>query len=524
MKLFIKNTLFFIFITIITLLSLFFIYQSYISYKSYKIAQNADIYLPHIKNTDELLNKIEQECALSAFYLAKNAKVDFSQIQIGRDETDKAIKKADKFIKESPKFLKDLQYVRSRVDVASSDYKDIIFTYYKNELSNPLLKEIDTNIQELSFGVEELKTKLQNYNKLINKRNNISREKSFITYILVTSKKMDNQDMNLWDKILAKKALDESSSSDMIAIAQGITTGNYNIDIKTWLENSNNKIIQVLDNQEKVYNSLYSKIKTKKSSPQTLLFNLIITLFLLYILFTLLKSHKKSTVKKSSNKDIVKKVHISSNKNRITDKPNAELPANLKTPIHGKRSTDIPSTNSIQKENKTYIHNEEATIKSFNPMEEFAHTINHFVEKTSKKDIGFKYLLDPTIPSYCIGDIEKIQEAMHYLSNYTINSSNSKNFLTLNIENIAQTKMENAIMISLNQSNHHMPEEEIKEILDAKYETLYKKSIDSRKFNKLKINLLEASHLISKIDGRFKIKQSQDHSTDFQITVNLKRK
>ncbi len=332
MKYFIKSLFLFLITTIITLLSGFFIYQSYLSYKSYQIAQNADVYLPYIKNTNEVLKKIEQECALSAFYLAKDAKVDFSQMQSSRDETDNAIKNSTKFIEKSPKFLSNLQYVRSRVDVASSDYKDIIFTYYQNELSNTLLKEIDENIKELSFGVSNLKQQLNRYNTLITKRNNISKEKSFITYILTTSKKMDKEDMNFWDKMLSKKEIDKSSLNDRVSVTKGITSGNYEIDLKSWLENSNRRIIGVMDNEEKVYNFLISKVINKTSAPQTLIYNVALSLLLLSFLYYLFRLQKINSIKKEFSKDIIKKIDI--NKNRITDKQNSEISA----PLESRRS------------------------------------------------------------------------------------------------------------------------------------------------------------------------------------------
>ncbi len=191
----------------------------------------------------------------------------------------------------------------------------------------------------------------------------------------------------------------------------------------------------------------------------------------------------------------------------------------------GQRATDIPLTNSLQnKVFQTYTGDNGKTIQSFNPMEEFAHIINNFIEKTSKKNIGFKYTLDQTIPTYCIGDINKIHEAFHFLTNYAIKSSNSRTFLTLNIENIAQTKMESAIRFSLNQSNTHINNEEIKQIHDAKYDSIYKSLVDSAKLSKAKINLLKVSNLTRSMDGGFQIKNDENNSSNFQITLNLRRK
>jgi hypothetical protein len=190
--------------------------------------------------------------------------------------------------------------------------------------------------------------------------------------------------------------------------------------------------------------------------------------------------------------------------------------------IEKKRATDIPLTN-IQ-EMQTYEKSDLDDYPiSFNPVEEFARIINQFKEKTSEKDIGFIYKIDPTIPTHCIGEISKINRALLHLLRYTIQSSNYKNIITLSIDNIAQTKFENAIRFSLNQTNNHLTEDEIRKIHSAKHPMIYSEIKNKIKLSPAKENLVKLNKIISTISGNFKILSDKKDETNLQITVNLKR-
>ena len=544
MKTVINKTIFFTALVITALLSGYFMYQSYLAYKSYQIAQNADTYISYIKESNEVLKKIEHECSSSALYLGKNGKIDFSRVEKSRNNTDHTLKGIEKFILDNPKFLSDLQYVRSRVDVVSSDYRDILISYYQDEISNAILKEIKERTEALSLGLSNLKKELYAYNNFIVYRNSMAKERSFITYILSSSKKMDTQDLLLWEEMLAKEKFPTSTEiqenlqlqnfskfdSDLrVYIARGITTGNYQISSQKWLEKANQKRDRVIQSEEKLYNHIQSQLTNETSYPKALLYNSAFALFTLLSFFTLIRSQKTQSNKRETNQDIVRKreVYDTSNKEIIHKRRMSDTPKNNslfdEVQYQGvqQRSTDIPLTNTAQVKRPNIPEDE--SIRAFNPMEEFAHIINRFAAKTAKRDIGFKYKLDYTLPTYCIGDIDKIYEALNYLLDYTIQSSNSRSFLTLNIDNIAQTKLESAISFSLKQSNSHFTKEEIKEIQNARYNNIYKKKARAVKLNKTKENLRKVSKSISSINGNFQIKSDSKNETDFIVTVNLKR-
>ena len=524
-----NKILLFITIIIIALSSGYFIYNSYIAYKGYKIAQNADQYISFIQSTNRVLQKIEQECSSSALYLGHKGQMDFSQIETSRDETDIAIKNANQFILKNPKFLNNLQYVRSRVDVVSSDYQDILFTYYQDEISNALLKAITSSIQELSLGLGELKKELYVYNDFITYGNSINKEKSFIAYILSLSKKMSKQDLLLWENILANMKLPEFSDLDdkkiisdlqvaiqsenfselnfkaRVRIVRGVTKGNYQIDTKKWFENTHLRIKRILQSEEIIYNHLQSKITDETSYPKALIYNLAIALFLLLVLFFLIRLQK-------NNSQQVKPSRIKSK---------------LKKPSKDNKSTNLPLTNLPHEEDIPFdikadtISTPALDASSYNPMEKFISFTKEFIDEASEKNIELSYFIDPTIPTSCVGDFIKIEQALNYLTNYIIDSSASKSIINFRIDNIAENALESAIRLSIREHKSHFTKEEKSVIHSSKY-SKYKESVKTR-IGGIKANLVQVNKLISSIDGGFKIEENPTKGTDFFIILNLKK-
>jgi hypothetical protein len=526
MKNIINKIILFLTITIVVLASSYFIFNSYRAYKGYKIAQNADQYISFIKNTNKVLQKIEQECSLSALYLGHKGQMDFSQIETSRDETDIAIKNANQFILKNPKFLNNLQYVRSRVDVVSSDYKDILFTYYQDEISSALLKAITSSIQELSLGLDGLKNELYAYSDFITYKNSINREKSFIAYILSLSKKMNTQDLLLWEHILANIKLPTFSNinnqkiiSDIqttlqpqnfsqlsfkarVGIVRGVTNGNYQINIKKWFENTNIRIKRVVQSEEIIYNHLQSKLTDETSYPKVLIYNVAIALFLLIVLFILLRLQKNNT-------QLIRPSYTKRKQKKIQDH---DMSANL--PL-----TNLPLDDDIVFDKK--IEELPAPIlddSSFNPMEEFISFTKEFIEDASEKKIELSYYIDPATPTYCVGNFIKIEQALNYLAHYIIDSSASKSVINFRIDNIAENALESAIRLSIRGHKSHFTREEKSAIHSSKYKENAKIRVGG-----IKANLAQVNKLISSINGGFKIEENPKKGTDFFIILNLKK-
>ncbi len=513
MKTILNKMIFFLAITFVILLSGYFIYQSYFAYKGYVIAQNGDQYIAIIKNKNRALKKIELECSLSALYLGKEGKIDFSQIQTARDETDNALKSIKQFILNNPKFLNDLQYARSRVDVVSSNYKDILITYYQDEISNTLLKEIQNNIQVLSLGLSGLENELSTYSTFINYRNKISKEKSFIGYILTLSKKMNKEDLLLWEALLADNQVDmqfqnlsELNFKTRVGIVRGITTGNYQINIKKWFETNDQKINAVVQSEETIYKQILSQISNETSYPKVLIYNVLIALFLILLFLLLIRLQKNNAIQNKPSRMNGKL------KNSHTTYENADLPVK-----------NLTQDDDMSLNKKEEIHSSPVLDSlSYNPLEKFQSFTQEFIEEASEKKIDLDYYIDLTIPTYSIGDFYKIEQALDYLIHYVISSTGSRSIIKFQIDNIAQNALESAIRISIREHKRHFTKEEKRIIHNSEYNTLQNKSTHT-KISGIKANLVQVNKIISSINGNFKIEENPAKGTDFFIIVNLKK-
>jgi hypothetical protein len=457
-------------------------------YKSYNIAKNANSYILDMQNINKTLQQLELERIQSALYLGYNGKVDFKNLKDSRTATDQLINK-------NQKTLNSLQYVRSRVDVISSDYKDILFDYYQDELMRDYIDNLKGKTDELSFGINSLKDNLETYYQSVLKRNNLNKERSFLTFILNSSKQMSDSDLLLWESILQE----QESQNKNIKIIQGVVDGNYQLDINEWFQKSTQKENSLIEKQADILKDIKSKITYTKNYPDALKYLLMGLLFLLFIFWMLIKAFKKHTKVKTviHNKHIMRK--------------------NLRT----KEEIDMPLSNmTMQKAFNHDKHNNYPPARTFNPMEEFLRSTKHFINRSAKKKIEFNYFIDPTIPTLCIGEIEKIQKALDYLVNYVIATSKTKDTIKFNIENIASTKFESAIRFSIEDQHSQFTKEQKKQILSI---MLASKQDKVANFDDIRDDLIYINELVHSIGGVFKIDNKPPKGAIFHITINFNR-
>ncbi len=536
----IKKILFFTLILLITSLSGYFFYKSYIAYQNYQIAKESEKYTLFIKNINIVLIKIEQESSLNALYLGTEGNLNFNQLEDMREKTDNAIKNITTLIKKNSKFSqysedivklsKNLQYARSRVDVLSPDYKDILFVYYQDEIFNSLLNIIKNSANELSFGVESLKKHLFTYVEFINFRNNIEKEKSFITFIISQSKKMDKLDLMLWDKIIAQEIipnftnLDEKTTKAIktklqlksfynlifkmrVDIAKGANKGNYFTSIDIWHKNINEKIRRVKQSEQLIFKYLKDKSNNIVSSPKEIILYAFVSLFLIFLLLSIL-SIKKSKNSKITRKKIIKNIPID---DRRESKKHISHTHNMfDTNMILDKKNLKPTQPSLP------VQEEINEIDTFNALKEFNSIVELFV-KTTKKDIKLNYYIDPTIPTSCIGDFSKIKKILENIINYALNSTKAYDSVEIHINTNAENKKESAISFKITAPNCYINKEQKQIIMKA----FYQKSIPLSK--QIKSDLVSTSKLISLMDGVFGIDSDFKKGTIFSFTLSVKK-
>ncbi len=551
--------------------TLYFLTQTYKSYQNYQVVKKSDLYLECINQLDTVVQSIEQERLLSALYLGYNGKIDFDQIALTREKSDMAISQLTQFLKQNSTFSslanmianikKDLQYVRSRVDVINNEYNTILFTYYHEKITNPLLMRIKSLVAELSSALGSVKSYLQTYTKLAILRDNLSQEQSYLSFILARSQKMSMQDLVLWEKILKEgevpdikkiqnpalhdqlltilqpEDLKQHLSRLRVGILRGINSGNYAITQSTWSTQTTQIITQIKKAQNNLYLYLQS-IDLENMLPLNFIIKLILSIVALISFFLLLFMQKKSSQKvlrKSEKPDIQIKhtADISPKYAKSVSEftpPSKEMPATL-TQVD--EADDLPLTNiqpqpPIEPKNETpppeivkideKLRKRDSEEVTFEPIKLFKEIIKPFVQTAQNRQIAFHYAIDPSLPTICIGDHDKIKELLSLFLHYAMEVTPPRKAVTFRIENIAQKKFDTALSFTIKDSGRFIDQEE-RRYIKRGYLTGKKLLTNTSKY----ANLLKASGLISKLDGNLQIESDPHKGTQFTISLNLKK-
>ncbi|HHD80053.1 MAG TPA: hypothetical protein ENK99_00345, partial [Campylobacterales bacterium] len=300
------------FIAILAVLS----YYTYLSYVDYKYSENSTKGTVLVNKLNTLLDKLDNERYESAKYMGTEDATAFSKVKIERKTVDTLIHETEIFTEDNKEFapnqqnlqsiVKNLKYVRSRVDTLSSDYKNIFFETYHNKIAQPLVNEINI-LANKNFSVD-IKKDLQIYAGLEKLKENFRLERAFISYILSGSKKMNNQDLLVWDNILLNNTLPQFDSKSVLIskvknalkpelfskmgsqerakILHASFNGNYAVTNSQW-----NKIFKKkIDDIELAQKILFTDIIKRSEDEITEIKNLIMayTIGLLFFFFLLL--------------------------------------------------------------------------------------------------------------------------------------------------------------------------------------------------------------------------------------------
>ena len=563
--------------------SAFFAYKSYYNYKSNQIIQKSDLYLSLIDQIDALIRNIDHERLLSALYLGFDGKTDFRQLEETRQKSDLILSDINDFLKKNPDitFLENfqknltsnLQYVRSRVDVVSADYQDIIFKYYQHEVIDPMLLSVKDITQKLSQGISSYHLVLQNYAILQDKEDSLRLEESFISFVLGRSFKVSMPDLVLYNGILEKNSkpfdhiseisqeqsnqLEDKLKELRISVIKGVSSGNYAISVTSWIANMDALIQNITLAQQNAYQKLQN-IDFKSVSSENVISSILICIIFLLVfigLFFLLRYKKELPNPKSDNPNIqikkdttIDKLEVKPMKNKQKPntsklkekpkpKPMVEVNENivLKNPITNLEN-DLPlsnmrsaiseevSPNYVSKRDEIFFQPEilKREDKTFYALEEFKMIIKPFITEADAKNVDFHYDIDPAIPVICVGDIVKIKEFLAIFLSYAIKVTPSKGLVVLKIENIAQKKFESAINFTIEDSGRYIDEDERRKIKRG-VATHHVFLPDTLTNDSQKEDLSFASRLVFLLDGRLTISSEQNKGSTFSITLNLKK-
>ncbi len=277
-----------------------------------------------IDRLDNLMDKMEEERLHSALYLAKEDRKELDKIKTYRDMVNLNIENIISFLNQNSNIskyrerIKDifkyLNYNRNRVDTLN---REILFENYFNRVTKPLLGLIELLNRENSI---ENSNRLYYFIELNRLKENLNKEKIFISYILSKNIKMSNKDLLLWDKLLdndsvpsfynrlnsvitidkLNKIINIENFSNTIdnlraRIFMDSMSGRYKISVNEWLKSVTERVNRVKTAEKfllsKVKNQIKNSLSNSKDNTIKLMF---ISLSMLILLFALIYLFKNS--------------------------------------------------------------------------------------------------------------------------------------------------------------------------------------------------------------------------------------
>jgi len=313
----------------VTLILAALLYFGYISYLNYEKAEKSANNIVFIEKIDNVLNLIDEERDASAVYLADNSDKELAAIKKSREKVNKSILDIKRFIDSDEEFilekkriksiLENLEYVRTQVDVLSSDYENILIEVYQKKIIEPFIgsaKLIATNkIPQV------LKNNFFDYLYTIELKENIANERSFIAFVVARNTKMSNRDFKLWDTVLANeiplsfddiddkillsklnkkfnpKIFTDIGNDERAKIFSNSLKGLYGVPVKGWLDATNKKIEYIKSPQKILFFDIQKRVNEGISEARntTIRYAIVstLTLIALFVLFVIYRNLNK---------------------------------------------------------------------------------------------------------------------------------------------------------------------------------------------------------------------------------------
>ncbi len=317
-----KNIFNFLIVIVIAVLG-FFSYNTYISYVEYESTRNSTESTDFIENMDNILSNIAKERLYSAIYMGAEGKRGFNKVKELRMVVDNAIEELDSYINANKEFkvhslrlktvTENLKHARTKVDTLSSDYKNIFFEVYHNEIFKSLVGAMKiVSSQDASV---DMKSYLSAYTTFTELKENTELENTGIFFVLSGSTKMTNEDLLLWDSLLLNDTLpefkilgdrpivsklkalltpDEFSkigSVERVKILYGAQTGEYTVSTNEWFSQVEKKMKYIGLAQSMLNSTMNKHTEDKVSQSRQVMteygIGAIIALLLLLVLFVI---------------------------------------------------------------------------------------------------------------------------------------------------------------------------------------------------------------------------------------------
>ncbi|AKF24449.1 hypothetical protein YH65_02870 [Sulfurovum lithotrophicum] len=248
-------------------------YQTYFAYNDYQKAEEGKKEVRFVELLSQTVDAIAKERLESANYMGSGGAAAGSELKASREIVDHTVDALESYVRQNTNLKlhdkrivmvkKKLSKVRNKIDTLGSDYKDIFYTLYHQEIFQPLVGAI-----RIVVAREEdpaMKAYLSSYTDYLNTSGNVLLEDSGILYVLNGRYPMKDEDLQTWDSLLLHDALpslkqipdydlmkslasivsadayEKIGNPERIKVLYNADTGEYKVTPKEWMKQSEKK-------------------------------------------------------------------------------------------------------------------------------------------------------------------------------------------------------------------------------------------------------------------------------------------
>ena len=181
--------------------------MTFTAYQDFRPASHNQRYLEEIQATDKVMDTLQKEQRVSAFYLGDSGKHFKSELQAAREYSDQSLQKLLSISLEKHPILapliNTLKYIRTSVDALDSHYTDTSGKSFQSGIYKPLL----TTAYHIGsrFSTKNLVDSAQAEASLLESRVLQAEEGAFLSYLTSRKKPLSTQQMHYWNTLLEKE-------------------------------------------------------------------------------------------------------------------------------------------------------------------------------------------------------------------------------------------------------------------------------------------------------------------------------
>jgi len=534
-----KKTLSFILFLLSLLVFIFGSYKIVQNYRQDQSLSQNSILFSQLEASTKALHTITDEQALSAVYLGYGGKTDFNRLENARKETDERLKRlqvlaASHTLPDLSRRLgeigENLQYVRSRIDVVTPEYRNILFDYFQDEIIGSLHK----TLKEIIEKIPSYKSELTLYQESIDFMLNLSQEKSYIAFILGRNQAMNAKELQLWEQLLtsyrfpskklsAKLGIElfsdpasfaESMRTVRIPVVRSALVGNYLIGATDWVRALNRWSDKLSDFEEQIIRNIeYSSEKKDIFYLQPLL-NTLLT----FAAFVMMVISLRSLFKREYTKEgFISLEHLKERRAR-RDAAQKEETATLRAASKTLPLTNIHKEFALDEMDAPYVP-KPLQIHTFNPVEAFSFLIDQLIQESHKRKQELAYKIDPSLPESCRGDLQKIVEVVRLPFYYLQQQTSTQNKINIFFDQVARKEEKTAIRITVCDHQSHIPEKDRRLIVRSQF---YKRDQHLQYDRSSPFTpLFRLAHLVHLLGGELTIDYNTPHGMAFVAMIDV---